>query len=113
MNFLTEKQIIVKVDMAIQLMGSDADNKPTSFRFLGAKKLQKGVAVLVLLTEEAMMRLKQEEKMVNFMENLGGSTSCFPLKKFIVLAMFVPTTFDNSTLVLHDLKCTCLHFVLC
>ncbi len=40
MVYLSEKEIVVKVALAIQLMGDKATDRPTSFRFIGAKKMQ-------------------------------------------------------------------------
>lgn len=106
MACLSEKEIIMKATLAIQLMGDNATDRPSSFRFLGAKKLQRGAAILVLATEEAAAWLKQDAKMSKFMEYLGGSASCFRLQNFPVLGMYVPITFDNSTHSLRDIEQT-------
>lgn len=104
MAYLSEQEITTKVMLAIQLIGDDATDRPSSFRFLGAKKLQRGATILVLATKEAAAWLKQDSKMAKFMEFLGGSTSCFRLQNFLVLGMFVPITFDNSTQSLRDIE---------
>lgn len=40
MACLLEKEIVAKAAMAIKLMGDEATDRPSSFRFLGAKKMQ-------------------------------------------------------------------------
>lgn len=90
--------------LAIQLMGDKATDRPTSFRSLGAKKLQCGITILVLLTEEAAAWLRQDRKRAKFMEFMDGSALCFQLQSFPVLGTFVPITFDSSTQSLQDIQ---------
>ncbi len=79
MVFLTEKEIITKVEMAIMQMGETAKDKPEGFKFLGTKKLKQGAAILVLSKEEDTAWLKCDEKMKSFMSHLGLNASCYRL----------------------------------
>lgn len=104
MACLSEKEIVAKVIMGINLIGDLAQDRLADFCFSGAKKLCRGAVILVLSTEEAAMWIKREEKMGKFMETLGGSTFCFHLQNYPVLTIFIPTTFDNNNLALQELE---------
>jgi hypothetical protein len=104
MAFLTEKEIIAKAKMAIDLMGKEADDRPEGFKFLGTKKLKRGTAILILSKEEDAKWIKQKDKMDSFMSHLGMNTSCYQLRTYPVLTTFVPLTFEGNNIALRRLE---------
>jgi hypothetical protein len=97
---LTEKDLVVKANMALNLMGIEAADQPKNTKFIGAKKLQNGNMLYQLDTVEVAKWMKQLEVQKAFMEQYGG-TSHIQNKLFYTVAEFVPTTFDVGSNYAH------------
>jgi len=91
LDSLTEKDLVVKANMALDLMGIEAANQPNNTKFIGAKKLQNSNVLYQLDTVEAAKWMKQPEVQKAFME-WYGDTSHIQNKLLYTVAEFVPTT---------------------
>ena len=97
---LSEKDLVVKANTTLDLMGIEADDKPLGTTFVGARKLRNGSVLYQLSTKEAASWLKQDEVRKSFMANYGG-TSNMRNKLYYVIAEFVPTTFEANSSYAH------------
>lgn len=97
---LSEKELVVKANTTLDLMGIEADDKPPGTAFVGAKKLRNGSILYQLSTRDAANWLKQNEVRKSFMANYGG-TSNMRNKLYYVIAEFVPTTFEAGSSYAH------------
>jgi len=97
---LSEKDLVVKANTTLDLMGMEANNKPPRMTFVGAKKLRNGSVLYQLSTREAVNWLKQNEVRKSFMANYG-STSNMHNKLYYVITEFVPTTFEAGYSYIH------------
>lgn len=100
LNNLTEKDLVAKANTALDLMGTDASNKPSDTNFVGAKKLRNGNVIYQLNSKEAANWLKQLDTQKAFIANYGGTTN-IRNKLYHVIAEFVPTSFDAGTPYAH------------
>ncbi|KAJ7707388.1 hypothetical protein B0H17DRAFT_1191894 [Mycena rosella] len=91
---LTEKLIVEKANMALQLMASAVEDiVPTAARFLGAV-IQRSSAVLLHLDSAASAEWVRANKAA-FLASFGGTTA-FKDRFLNVLAQYVPLSFDPS-----------------
>jgi hypothetical protein len=97
---LSEKDLVVKANTTLDLMGMEADDKPPGTAFVGAKKLRNGNVLYQLSTREAASWLKQNKVRKSFMANYGG-TSNMRDKLYDIIAEFVPTTFEAGSSYVH------------
>ena len=58
---LSEKDLVVKANTTLDLMGIEADDKPQGTAFVGARKLRNRSVLYQLSTREAANWLKQDE----------------------------------------------------
>jgi hypothetical protein len=96
---LSEKDLVVKANTTLDLMGIEADDKPLGTTFVGAKKLRNGSVLYQLSTREAASWLKQNEVRKSFMANYSSTSNM--RNKFYVIAEFVPTTFEAGSSYVH------------
>ncbi|KAL4253648.1 hypothetical protein AB1N83_014462 [Pleurotus pulmonarius] len=92
---LTEKEIVEKANMALEMMGTEAGEPPDGTRFLGAKRNPNGSCTLVMSTIEARRWLQETGVLDAFMARFdGSSTATTPM--FTVIAEYVPIDFDPT-----------------
>jgi hypothetical protein len=89
---LTEKEIMFKAKIAIQMMQEEQGEGMEEIEFLHVKKTVGGGTILILKTEEAAMWLRKAEVMQHFSRELGAATAGAAL--CMVIAEYVPVTFD-------------------
>ncbi|KAF8800489.1 hypothetical protein BYT27DRAFT_7200088 [Phlegmacium glaucopus] len=95
---LTEKQLVEKANMALDLMGPQAENKPEGTRFVGANKLNGAGGVMYEMnSEEAAEWVKDGEVMKAFIAKMGSTTD-YKAQTYEVVVDWVPTTFDMNQL---------------
>jgi hypothetical protein len=90
---LSEKELILKAQIAIQLLQAENLDTMDGVDFVHAKKTAGGGVVLVLKTEEAAEWLRSEEVMRKFAKELGGLMTV-GAALCMVIAEYVPVTFD-------------------
>jgi len=100
LDSLTEKDLVVKANTALDLMGMSGMDKPRHTTFIGAKKLRNGNVLYQLNTKEAAAWLRAPDVQKAFMEKYGG-TSNIRNKLHYVIAEFVPVTFDAGSSFAH------------
>jgi hypothetical protein len=89
---LTEKEILTKAQLAIEMLAKDGAKEAESVQFIYARKTAKG-AILITKTVEAARWLKDEATMGHFAEKLGG-TILARADLCMLVAEYVPTSFD-------------------
>jgi hypothetical protein len=92
---LTEKELILKAQIAVQLLQSEELDTLDEVDFVHAKKTAGGGVILVLKTEEAADWLRSELVMTRFAKELGGLVTA-GAALCMVIAEYVPVTFDPS-----------------
>jgi len=93
---LTEKQLVEKVNMALDLMGLQAEDKLEGTRFIGVNKLNGAGGVMYEMNlEEAAEWLKGGNMMKAFIGKMG-STVDYKAQTYEVVVDWVPTTFDMN-----------------
>jgi hypothetical protein len=100
LDSLTEKDLVVKANTALDLMGMAGTDKPRHTSFIGAKKLRNGNVLYQLNTKEAAAWLRAPDVQKAFMEKYGG-TSNMHNKLHYVIAEFVPVSFDAGSSFTH------------
>jgi len=91
---LTEKELVTKANLAIEMM--DSDDIPEGAIFVGVTKLRRGAALFQLNTKEAADWLCREDNVKAFLEQLGG-TSILKMQHLNTVVEFVPITFNPDT----------------
>jgi hypothetical protein len=89
----SEKDIVAKAHMAVELMAKDGLERAASIKFLHARKIGRGGAILVTTTEEDAAWLRQEGTMSMFAEKMGGAVSA-RADLCMLVAEYVPISFD-------------------
>jgi len=97
---LTEKDLVMKANMALDLMGYKSLNRPHQTMFIRAKKLRNGSITYQLNSEEAAIWLQSPDVQKSFMAHFRG-TSNIRNKLYYRIAEFVPTTFDMGSSFMH------------
>lgn len=97
---LSEKDLVAKANMTLDLMGIEAADKPPGTTFVGAKKLRNGNVLYQLNSKDAADWMKELEVQTAFMVNYGGTANIWN-KLFYVIAEFVLTTFDAGSSYTH------------
>lgn len=102
---LTEKQLVEKANVALDLMGLQAEDKPEGTRFVGVSKLNGAGGVMYEMdSEEAAEWLKDGDVMKAFIAKMG-STADYKAQTYEVVVDWVPTMFDmNQTGVLEAVE---------
>jgi hypothetical protein len=94
---LTERELVVKANTTVELMGELAVGKPEGGElFVGAQKLQRGGIIYVMRTVAAAEWLRQADIREKFMSFFGGQGRMRERGCVIVLK-FVPVTFEPSS----------------
>jgi hypothetical protein len=97
---LTEKDLVTKANMAVELL-KDSDNiRPNPFIFNAAKKLRNGNVLYTLTTTEAASWLRIPENQKTFSSSFGG-TANIKNRLYHLIAEFVPTTFIPDSTFSH------------
>lgn len=94
---LTEKQLVEKATLALDLMGIEASDAPGEVKFLCAQILRGGGVVYQLSSPAAADWLRKEDVMKAFLEKLGG-TSIYRNRLMNTVVEYVPTSFDPTSL---------------
>jgi Zinc knuckle len=92
---LSEKELVEKATLALDLMGIQAADKPNGMAFVGARRTQSGTIIYTLNSTQAANYLKSKEVMRAFMAQFGG-TSTGSSRTYQVVAEHVPTSFDPN-----------------
>ena len=93
---LTEKQLVEKANVALDLMGLQAEDKPVGTQFVGVSKLNGAGGVMYELdSEEAAKWLKENSVMKAFIVKMG-STADYRAQTYEVVVDWVPMTLDVS-----------------
>jgi hypothetical protein len=95
LSSLTEKELVLKANLAIGFMEDDA--MPEDTAFVGATKLKNGGALLQLNTNKAADWLRGEKATASFLEQMGG-TSTIKSRQWNTIVEFVPITFNPNNL---------------
>ena len=100
LDSLMEKDLVAKVNTALDLMGIEGLDKPRHTTFIGAKKLRNGNILYQMNTKESANWLRLADVQKAFMAHFDG-TSNMRNKLHYVIAEFVPTTFDAGSSFAH------------
>lgn len=98
---LSEKELVAKANMALDLMGLAASDAPEGTTFVGARRLRTGAIQYQLNLEDAAEWLRDEEVLKSFMEHFGGA-SIARAQLLYTVAEFVPVTFDPTIEVARE-----------
>jgi len=91
---LTEKQLVEKANVALDLMGLQAEDKPEGTRFVGVSKLNgMGGMMYEMDTEEAAEWLKGGNVMKAFIAKMGSMMD-YRAQTYKVVVDWVPTMLD-------------------
>jgi len=91
---LTEKQLVEKANMALDLMGLQAEDKPEGTQFMGVSKLNgMGGVMYEIDMEEVAEWLKGGDVMKAFIAKVGSTTD-YMAQMYEVVVDWVPTTLD-------------------
>jgi hypothetical protein len=94
---LTEKQLVEKATIALDLMGLSASDAPVQVTFLCAQILRGGAVLYQLSSPAAAEWLRKGDVMKAFLEKLGG-TSVYKNRLLNTVVEYVPTSFDPMSL---------------
>src|ERR1700690_492108 len=93
---LTERELVMKAHLAVQLLDGMDFEVPDGVEFLHARRTTGGGVVLVLKTEEGAAWVCSERVMAQFARELGGMMTAAPTL-CMVIAEYVPVAFDPET----------------
>ena len=97
---LTEKDLVMKANMVLNLMGYEGLNRPYQTMFIRVKKLRNGSVTYQLNLEEAAVWLQSPDVQKSFMAHLRGTSNIWN-KLYYRIAEFVPTTFNAGSSFTH------------
>ena len=98
---LTERELVQKATIALELMGIAASDRPTGMKFIEARRTQSGTVIYTLDATASADYLRRDDVMRAFMDHFGG-TSALHARAYQVVVEHVPVTFDvTSTDALH------------
>jgi hypothetical protein len=95
---LTEKEILTKAQLAVDMMAKEGAKEAETLRFLHARKTARGGAILTTETEEAAKWLRGEVTMDKFAGKLGGALRA-RADLCMLVAEYVPITFNPDIFV--------------
>lgn len=103
---LTEKEVLAKAQMAVELMAADGEERAREVSFLHARRTSRGGAILVTQTVESAKWLREEANIGKFAEKMGGSCvaradACMVIAEYVPVA-FVPEVFTALGQVERD-----------
>jgi hypothetical protein len=90
---LTEKEILEKAKIALELMQSDEFQVMEGVEFLHAKKTSNGGVIMMLKTVETATWLRGPGVLGRFAENIGGTATASPTL-YMVVAEYVPVSYS-------------------
>lgn len=90
---LTERELVEKATVALELMGIAASDKPQGMKFIGAKRTHSGAVIYTLDAAASADYLRREDVMRTFMDHFGG-TSALHARTYQVVVEHVPVSFD-------------------
>ena len=93
---LTERELVQKVTIALELMGIAASNRPTGMKFIGVRRTQSGTVIYTLDATASADYLCQDDVMRAFMDHFRG-TSALHARAYQVVVEHVPVTFDVTS----------------
>ena len=97
---LTEKELVVKANTTIDLMGMEAEDRPDDTKFVGAKRMRNSNILYQLNKREAANWLKRPDVQKAFTTHYGGMSN-IRNRLFYTLVEFVPTTFEAGADYAH------------
>ena len=98
---LTERELVQKATVVMELMGIAASDRPMGMKFIGARRTQSGMVIYTLDATASADYLRRDDVMRSFMGHFGG-TSALHVRAYQVVVEHVPITFDvTSTDVLR------------
>lgn len=100
LDSLTEKELVTKVNTALDLMGMEATDHPTDTAFIRARKLRNRNILYQLSTQDTANWFKQPEVKCAFTAKFGGMSN-IQNKLFYIIAEFIPTTFKAGSSYTH------------
>jgi hypothetical protein len=100
LDSLMEKDLVVKANTMLDLMGMADMVKPRHTSFVGARKLRNGNILYQLNSKDAAAWLWAPEVQKAFLGKYGG-TSNIRNKLYYVIAEFIPVTFDTRSSFVH------------
>ena len=89
---LTEKDLVTKANLALELMDDPGTNKPTAITFIAAKKLQNDNVLYQLNSPQAAKWLRNPKVQATFLQSYS-STAHIRNKLYHVIVEFAPTSF--------------------
>lgn len=90
---LDEQQIIIKANVAFELIPENDEPKPRNFKFLCAKRLRNGDVLLDLNTEESAKWIRSSHNTAKFLQQFGAMTKIKDRSHNIIVE-FAPLTLD-------------------
>ena len=94
---LTERELVEKATVALELMGIAAADRPEGMKFLGARRTQTGAVIYTLDATASANYMRRNDVMKSFMDHFGG-TSALHVRAHQVVVEHVPVTFDETSL---------------
>jgi hypothetical protein len=101
---LTERELVEKASVALELMGAAASDRPAGMKFIGARKTQSGAVIYTLDATASANYLRQEAVMRAFMDHFGGSSSLH-VRAYQLVVEHVPIAFNVTSMdALHRVE---------
>ncbi|KAF8236007.1 hypothetical protein L208DRAFT_1253537 [Tricholoma matsutake] len=97
---LSEKDLVAKVNTALNLMGWKGSDKPHDTAFVAARKLRSGGILYNMNSQEAAAWLHLPDVKKAFMDHYDGTSNIWD-KLHYVIAEFVPVTYDAGASYAH------------
>jgi hypothetical protein len=93
---LTEKELVEKASVALELMGTAASDRPVGMKFIGVRRTQSGAVIYTLDATASADYLRREDVMRSFMDHFGGS-SALHVRAYQVVVEHVPVAFNVAS----------------
>jgi hypothetical protein len=97
---LTEREILEKVKIVVEMMGTTDDNMVEGIDFLHAKRTTNSRVVLMLKTVETVTWLRHLVTLRKFAEKMGGTTTA-SATLYMVVAEYVPVAYSPEGYKAH------------
>ena len=94
MGDLTEKQMVEKANLALEIMGTLAEEKPDKVKFVGASRMNGTGGVLYEMNEEGAAEWLRKVKVMELFMAKMGSMIDFRAQTYEIIVDWVPTTLD-------------------
>jgi hypothetical protein len=93
---LSEKEVLAKAQLAIELMTAEGEIEAQGIEFLHARRTSNGGAIVVTKTIKGAEWLRGDEVMATFAAKMGGAVIARP-DACTVIAEYIPTSFTPGT----------------